>query len=99
MTHCLFQVSTILRKNESLRSAEEIAVLASMTDEVKEINFRICRRQRTIERSKEIEDEHLILRSKCKKLANALQHAEHLVVCIKLILFRDKYQMLVIFKI
>ncbi|XP_077289990.1 sirtuin 7 [Arctopsyche grandis] len=76
----LRQVSSILKKNESARSSEEVVFLAGMKDVVTEVNFRIQRRQETLDRSKEIEDENVILRSKCKRLAIAIEKAKHLVV-------------------
>lgn len=78
----LFQVSSILKKNESCRSSEEVAILANMKDIVQEVNYRNQRRQETLDRNKEIEDEHFILRSKCKRLAVAIENAKHLVVSI-----------------
>lgn len=69
-----------MKKNESSRSSEEVIFLAGMEDVVTEVNFRIQRRQETLDRSKEIEDENVILRSKCKRLAIAIEKAKHLVV-------------------
>lgn len=74
-----FQVSVILGKCETLRTAEEISLLDSCTDVVKQILHRQNRVQQSKERILEKEDPLETIDKQAQKLANVLSRARHLV--------------------
>ncbi|XP_049803668.1 uncharacterized protein LOC126237528 isoform X2 [Schistocerca nitens] len=74
------KIAIILKKPEEVRSEEEITLLSSCRELVKEITRRIETRQKLKERSKEIEDPPEVLTEKCHTLAEALRNSHHLVV-------------------
>lgn len=73
------QISSILRKNETERTAEEIKQLETNGDIVKLINKRRENIAETRERVLEKEDPPDVIEAKAKKLADVLSRAQHLV--------------------
>lgn len=75
----LLQVSKILRKCETLRTAEETRLLESCTEAVKEISQRREKVQLYKERIQEKEDPTDVIETKARKLAEAITRARHLI--------------------
>uniref|UniRef100_A0A1B0DQJ5 Regulatory protein SIR2 homolog 7 n=1 Tax=Phlebotomus papatasi TaxID=29031 RepID=A0A1B0DQJ5_PHLPP len=75
----LRKVSKILRKCETLRTAEETRLLESCTEAVKEISQRREKVQLYKERIQEKEDPTDVIETKARKLAEAITRARHLI--------------------
>lgn len=73
------QVSSILRKNESNRTADDIKHLETNNEIVKQITKRKERLAKTKERILEKEDPPEVIELKAKKLSEVLSRAQHLV--------------------
>lgn len=68
-----------MRKCENVRSVEELALLNSCSDMVKQILIRKNRMQQSKERVLEIEDPYETIDKKAQQLADVLSRARHLV--------------------
>ncbi|XP_047344040.1 NAD-dependent protein deacetylase sirtuin-7 isoform X2 [Vespa velutina] len=74
------KVAAILQKPEIDRTPEEVDILVSCSDVVKEVNLRQEKRDRVKARLEEIEDVPEILEEKCIRLAAAISRATSLAV-------------------
>ncbi|KAI4492904.1 hypothetical protein M0804_002695 [Polistes exclamans] len=74
------KVAAILQKPEIDRTPEEVDILVSCSDVVKEVNLRQEKRDRVKARLEEIEDVPEILEEKCIRLAAAISRANSLAV-------------------
>ncbi|KAG8042119.1 hypothetical protein G9C98_000110, partial [Cotesia typhae] len=73
-------VSAILNKSEVNRTPEELELLSSCGDIVKEVNLRQKKRDKVKARLEEVEDPPDILEEKCMRLAAAISRATTLTV-------------------
>ncbi|XP_014245963.1 NAD-dependent protein deacetylase sirtuin-7 [Cimex lectularius] len=74
------KVAKILQKPEDQRTDEEKELLSKCSDIVKLVNLKLEKRKKLQARAEEFEDGESVLKEKCRKLAEAIQKSQHLVV-------------------
>ncbi|XP_073976914.1 sirtuin 7 [Rhodnius prolixus] len=74
------RIAKVLQKPVEERSPEDLELIASSTDIVKEISLKVEKRKKLLARAEEFEDGLNVLQEKCYKLASAIKHSQHLVI-------------------
>lgn len=74
------KIAAILQKPDNIRSDDELELLLSYADIVKEVKRRLQKRSIVKQRLLEIEEPKDELRLKCKMLAQSIRDSKHLVI-------------------